>query len=389
MSKKLIIQGISESNHLDEISEVFDLDKIQCGIVSVAFIRASGVLNIKTILARRPGKITIYAGVRNGITSAQAIKALLDIGVKVFLVDTGSVHKIFHPKLYFARNLTHSRLLVGSANLTSGGLSGNIEASLIVEQDHADKNQLELSNSVEAIFSGMVGDYPENVQLLKANTSLEVLLKDLRLVDEALAIPPITKVSAGKSANATPMMNLKSKKLQSIARPSSQKLISPVAVIPTAPMPLSAASIPGSYEVMWRTDELTERDLGIPTGATTSATGSMNLDRGDLTGDYEWSYYFRDTVFKHLAWSALDSRQNQKAFAKFRIVVAGVDYGEYELKVTHDTKVGTPSYKQRNAMTRMSWGPAHSHVAKRQLIGRSLALSRMIGYGQRFMIEID
>lgn len=52
MSKKLIIQGISDSNHLDGISEVFDLDEIKCGIVSVAFIRASGVLNIKNILAR-------------------------------------------------------------------------------------------------------------------------------------------------------------------------------------------------------------------------------------------------------------------------------------------------------------------------------------------------
>ncbi|MGV7183555.1 phospholipase D-like domain-containing protein [Xanthomonas axonopodis] len=389
MSKKLIIQGISESNHLDGISEVFDLDQIQCGIISVAFIRASGVLNIKNILAKNSGKITIYAGIRNGITSAQAVKALLDVGVRVFLIDTGSAHKIFHPKLYFARNSTHSRLLVGSANLTNGGLSGNIEASLVVEQDHADETQLELSNSVETMFSGMVGDYPENVQLLKANTSLEVLLKDLRLVDEALAIPPITKVSAGKSESATPLMNLKSKKLQGIARQSSKKLTPPIAVVTTAPLPAPVASIPGSYEVMWRTDELTERDLGIPTGANTSATGSMNLDRGDLTGDYEWSYYFRDTVFKHLAWSIPDKKQNQTAVAKFRIVVAGVDYGEHELKVTHDTKVGTPSYNQRNAMTRLSWGPAHSYVNKRQLIGRSLTLSRMIGYGQRFMIEID
>ncbi|MCC8471513.1 phospholipase D-like domain-containing protein [Xanthomonas phaseoli] len=389
MSKKLIIQGISESNHLDGISEVFDLDGIKSGIVSVAFIRASGVLNIKNILAGSSEKITIYAGIRNGITSAQAIKALLDIGVKVFLVDTGSAHKIFHPKLYFARNLARSRLLVGSANLTSGGLSGNIEASLVVEQDHADKTQLELSNSVETLFSDMAKDYPDNVQLLKANTSIEALLEDLRLVDEALAIPPITKAATGKSASAIPVMNLKSRKLQNVARPSSKKVGLPSTVVPSAPLPLSAASIPGSYEVMWRTDELTERDLGIPTGATTSATGSMNLDRGDLTGDYEWSYYFRDTVFKHLAWSIPDKKQNQTAVAKFRIVVAGVDYGEHELKVTHDTKVGTPSYNQRNAMTRLSWGPAHSYVAKRQLIGRSLTLSRMIGYGQRFMIEID
>lgn len=389
MSKKLIIQGISESNHLDGISEVFDLDQMQCGIISVAFIRASGVLNIKNILAKNSGKITIYAGIRNGITSAQAVKALLAVGVRVFLIDTGSAHKVFHPKLYFARNSTHSRLLVGSANLTNGGLSGNIEASLVVEQDHADETQLELSNSVEAIFTGMVKDYPENVRLLEANTPLEALLKDLRLVDEALAIPPITKVSAGKSANATPMMILKSKKLQSIARPSSKKLTAPMAVFPTTPLPAPVASIAGSYEVMWKTDGLKERDLVIPTGENTSGTGSMNLDRGDLTGDYEWSYYFRETVFRDLAWSVPDARLIQRAYAKFRIVVMGIDYGEFDLKVSHDTKVGTPSYKQRNAMTRFSWGTAHPYVAKRELIGRSLTLSRMIGYGQRFMIEID
>lgn len=389
MPAKLIVQGLDENNHLDEILSIFEMDGFTKGIVSVAFIRSVGVHNVKAVFAKNADKITIYAGVRNGITSAQAISALLETGVTVYLVDTGSVHKLFHPKLYFARSNGQSRLLVGSANLTAGGLSANVEASLVVEQDHCVQADLDLSNSIEDIFSAMVKDHPANVTKLGAKTSLEALLQDLRLMDERIASVPLASASAGNKAAPNSVMKLKARRIQGIPRTASEKPIVAKKAAAIAALPKSAVGPLGAYEIMWIMEGLTERDLVVPSGDNTSATGSINLDKGNLTEDYEWAHYFRDTVFYALRWSDPDARRNQTALGKFRIIVAGIDFGEFTLKVTHDTKTDTKSFKQKNAMTRLSWGPAHGFVGKRELIGRGLNLSRMIGDHERFIIEID
>jgi len=47
------------------------------------------------------------------------------------------------------------------------------------------------------------------------------------------------------------------------------------------------------------------------------------------------------------------------------------------------------SYKQRNAMTRLSWGPMREYVASPDLIGRTLALYRDKVDPARFVLEID
>jgi HKD family nuclease len=52
------------------------------------------------------------------------------IGVNVYTVDTGSRAVIFHPKLYLVRGEKVARLVIGSANLTLGGLNNNVEAGL-------------------------------------------------------------------------------------------------------------------------------------------------------------------------------------------------------------------------------------------------------------------
>lgn len=56
MSTKLIIQGLDKSNHLDEISSIFELDDLTKGIVSVAFIRSAGVHNVKAVFSKMQGE---------------------------------------------------------------------------------------------------------------------------------------------------------------------------------------------------------------------------------------------------------------------------------------------------------------------------------------------
>ena len=46
---------------------------------------------------------------------------------------------IFHPKIYASKNNNKFKILLGSANLTSGGLTNNIEASMFISSKNDDK----------------------------------------------------------------------------------------------------------------------------------------------------------------------------------------------------------------------------------------------------------
>jgi len=134
---------------------------------------------------------------------------------------------------------------------------------------------------------------------------------------------------------------------------------------------------------------LEERDLQIPKGSNTNATGSINLDKGDMEDGFEFKSYFRDEAFKHLVWKPPNTRRIETAQAHFRLIVEGIDCGDFALTVRHDMKTGTGSEKQDNAMTRLSWGPAKPFVAKNALVGRTMRLSRAVEDPTRFLIEID
>ena len=101
-------------------------------------------------------------------------------------------------------------------------------------------------------------------------------------------------------------------------------------------------------------------------------------------------HYFRDQVFAHLSWSATNaSGKVEEAFARFQLVLKGVSYGEFDLRIGHSTDTTSATYNQNNAMTRLSWGPMREFVAREDLIGRTLALYRDKADPRRFVLEID
>jgi len=123
---RFLMQGTSEDQgHLSAVLDVLNTEAVASSTVSVAFATAKGVSLVAPGLARHKDKTTVFVGVRNGVSSLQALKALLDLGVKLYCVDTGSCRFIFHPKVYFAEGTAVARLFVGSANLTLPGLGSS------------------------------------------------------------------------------------------------------------------------------------------------------------------------------------------------------------------------------------------------------------------------
>lgn len=387
--KEFILQGFTSRTHGAAVREIFSVPDIERVIISVAFMSESGVEQIERELKSQGSKVTVFAGIRNDITSHQALKKITDCGVNLYTVDTGSRMVLFHPKLYLARGRLEARLVIGSANLTLGGLNNNIEAGVLLEFDLTKTADADLVDQIEKQFQALSAQYPEHIVNISNAKMLLEMLESGRLTDETEVPPPrpSTASQANSSADSTPRIKLKVTALHRallVAKAKTKK--QSATKVKVSPSKGIKAGI--KLELLWASKPLTRRDLTIPTGSDTHATGSVNLDKGLLDAAVDHRHYFRDSVFSELTWLARSSTVDE-AFAKFHLVLKGISYGEFDLAIRHTTSVTSAAYLQRNAMTRLSWGPMRVYVAHADLIGRTLSLYGDQAASSSFVLEID
>lgn len=204
---RFLLQAANDEDHLTPAREVFGLPGLASATISTAFMTASGLSLLAGVLEPIADKTRIFVGIRNGVTTVQAIQKALEIGCETYMVDTGSRQRIFHPKLYYARSAVRAKLLLGSANLTMGGLRTNIEASVLQEFDLA--ADAAFLADLEGKLAAMIVDYPHNVIRAVDAAQLADMLRSGRLLDERKARPPEPAgSSADRALDTVPKMNL-------------------------------------------------------------------------------------------------------------------------------------------------------------------------------------
>ncbi len=350
-----------------------------------------GLQQIREALLPVAGVTTIISGIRNGITSAQGLLAALEYGCTTYAVDTGSRNVIFHPKIYFAKNAEIARLVLGSANLTIGGLNSNIEASVTMALDMADERDAELVTDIEAKIAAMIEEYPEHVISVTDPAVVTQLLEAGRLVDESFTPAPTPGGSSGnRDFDTIPKMKLKT---QPIKKPAVAPIAAPIAapVAPPPGTPVPAAPVREQLLLVWESKPLKRRHLTIPTGQKTNPTGSMLFGQGAFK-NIDQRHYFRDEVFAGLDWqhdTAPSKSHLERAEAQFRLIIRDVDYGVFTLRLTHNTRTDTAAYEQSNSMTELHWGEARQLVAREDLLDRVMYLYRDEADPDLFVLEID
>ena len=378
--KKFLLQAVNNEDHLAPAKEVFGLTGLTSATISTAFMTASGLTLLQDVLEPIAANTRIFVGIRNGITTVQSIQKALEIGCETFMVDTGSRQRIFHPKLYYSKSPERAKLLLGSANLTMGGLRTNIEASVL--QDFDPTADVEFLAEIDRKLNALTADYPDHVIRAVDNTQLADLQRAGRLIDERRALPPEPSgSSADRALDTVPKMVLHTNPIR-LTRP-----IKP----PVAPIAPAAPVARERLEQVWESNGLTRRHLNIPTGANTNPTGSMLLGIGAWEG-IDQRHYFRDDVFEALNWTPDPSPSRshiERAEAKIRLIVKDVDYGVHAMHLSHNTRTDTRAYEQRNSMTGLHWGDAKPIVAKEDLLDRALKLFRETDDPTRFTLEID
>lgn len=387
-----ILQAVTTANHAESIRTLLALPKPTQIVVSVAFARTSGLAAIQESIKPLAAKTKFFVGIRNDITSIQAIKQLLALKLDLYAVDTGSRKIIFHPKLYLAVNASNGIAIVGSANMTFSGLHNNIEVSTRMALDFA-KNPADkaFADTVVTAFDTLPTAHPKHVFRIKDEKHATQLFEEGRLADETVVIAPTSgsSVKKGHRDDLAPM------KLVRVNRPHPPKTAvaqakgtAPAKTAPAMAAPAPAKPIKGTKYLVWKSKPLSERSLCIPTGKNTNPTGSMGFTKGLF--DINQRHYFYEEVFSDLIWSQeKPGSEKLRATAKFELVIKNINYGVFNLTVAHKTDTGSATYKERNFMTQIHWGDAKKLIAKSDLLGRNLFLYRKDSTPPEFTIEID
>lgn len=125
-----------ERSHLTELRISFE--KYDKAYIAVAFFSMSGFYAIKNLLEtflEGGGELHIVVGLDNFVTEPDALQALFDLmkgepNSGLYIKKTDTKGRIFHPKLYLFKSKKRGKFIIGSANLTAGGLEENEEISI-------------------------------------------------------------------------------------------------------------------------------------------------------------------------------------------------------------------------------------------------------------------
>ncbi|VWD46267.1 hypothetical protein BLA18110_07271 [Burkholderia lata] len=391
---RFLLQAVTEEDHSTIIKEALgkDLDKL---LISVAFAKSQGAAVIKAALEKNKGKCAVFVGIRNDITSYQALEVILETGANLYVVDTGSRTTIFHPKIYLAKFKKSATAIIGSANLTFGGLHNNIEASSILDLDLSTADDKSFVDQTEAIFNHLAAAHPEHVLNIKSKKDIREIFESGRVVDETVVIKQKSSRPSKGKGDTTPLMKLFKKfPLPVTKKKAGKEFIDEIIVKEDGKeevtrRPSIAKPNTQDYYLVWQSNELKERDLNIPKGTNTNPTGSMLWKKGAMEG-IDQRHYFRDEVFTDVGW-VVDAKlpHYERSQIKAHIFTKGEYRGTFDLKISHNTDTTSKSYQQNNAMTNVSWGDAKSLIAQNDLLGRIMTLHRKDSTPPEFMIEID
>lgn len=121
---------------------------------AVAFVKSSGTRHIDSALRRFSSNSTveIAVGVDHQVTSAEGLKSLFEAvqpNGKIFVYHNQLPHT-FHPKIFLFSSGDKARAVIGSGNLTEGGLYTNYEAGILLDFDLSKDEQRDVVEEMNA-----------------------------------------------------------------------------------------------------------------------------------------------------------------------------------------------------------------------------------------------
>ncbi|MDZ4744723.1 MAG: phospholipase D family protein [bacterium] len=250
----------------------------------VAFVSIGGIKNIIDQLKAfqaRGGAIRLYVGVDLNGTSKEALEKLIELKIETYIVFSPN-NIIYHPKIYAFEGATHSRVVVGSSNLTERGLFQSIESSVCVNfNNEEDEMGIEFLDDIYEHYNRIINNDHPSCQRL-TDEVLKILVNSKIVLPETVNKDKFNKINrefGEKDPAAYDALLKRFGKLKPKRPPRGFKKVVTKKEIIVAPN--------GELSVVNETFELLEGSMWVETGRMTG--GSKNqLDvskRGVLNGE--------------------------------------------------------------------------------------------------------
>jgi HKD family nuclease len=152
---------------------------------AVAFAKRSGTRHILDALrafAKR-GTTDISIGIDAGGTSAEGLLDLIDSGARSWIFHNAN-NSTFHPKVFLFKSKTKADLVIGSGNLTEGGLYSNYEAAMRTVLDLTKPDDAKFLDSIETALDRWSTSVPKLCLRLNERL-LRSLVNDRKVLPEA------------------------------------------------------------------------------------------------------------------------------------------------------------------------------------------------------------
>jgi len=126
---------------LEEKIGKFISDSLEIKIIT-AFLKRSGLEFLNKVSHK---EVSVICGIDFFITEPEALKYLESKNYKINIFY--EPHKTFHPKCIYIKTTSDEYLVVGSSNITFGGLNKNYEASVLISKCVFNKDVFEIFNN--------------------------------------------------------------------------------------------------------------------------------------------------------------------------------------------------------------------------------------------------
>ena len=316
----------------------------------------------------------MVVGISEGGASIQGLNLALDISNEVYVFhDNGN--RTFHPKVYIAYGDSAGKVMVGSHNLTRGGLVNNYEAGVIVSLDfNIQQDKTFFEKCYQESFVRLIED--ENVCIRLDDAVLKTLIGDpiYRIGDEDAGRSPGSisssqpsgpggdsdshgGVTPGASQSIFGKSKNRLKNAPSFSRKNSNKSLVK-SQKPTAPKTakkpqVAQPAVPSSGQVVKRWyKQMAKADAQWP-NAGTNPTGHVTLTQAGHS--INSSTYFKNVFFSGVNWHKINPKKTrERASVEFEVIIYGKLVGNFMMDVDHN-----PEFEagQNNRTTTLRWGP--------------------------------
>lgn len=194
MQIDFIGHGLKNNNKLnvgDQIATSLKSNHFDNFTAFVAFTALSGVNKLLPFLKEAKNKkITFFVGVDNKGTSKQSLEMLLENDIETYIYHQNEEYVTYHPKLFLFEGKVHSRIIIGSTNLTNSGFLSNIEANIQLDyRTETDRQGKKLLNDIKKYFEDIINLSNKNLfkldkELIEKYDTMGLLYSQLKFGNE-------------------------------------------------------------------------------------------------------------------------------------------------------------------------------------------------------------